>query len=260
MDAIPASRAVPPTAPVKIIGSYLSPYVRKVLVCLHEKGIPYEIDPIVPFFGDERFSRLSPVRRIPVLIDDAVTLCDSSVICQYLEDRHAMPALYPGDVAARAQARWLEEYADTRMGEVFIWRLFNQRVIGPFVWGEPTDQSVVDRTLAEDVPQVLDYLEAQAPADGFLFGAFSIADVSVAVFFRNAAWARFTIDAARWPRVAALVARVLGRESFARLRPFEETSLRTPLRQQRDALRAAGAPIMTETYGTAAPRRGVMRI
>jgi glutathione S-transferase len=260
MDAIPASPAVPPTAPVRVIGSYLSPYVRKVLVCLHEKDIPYEIDPIVPFFGDERFSRLSPVRRIPVLIDDAVTLCDSSVICQYLEDRHPTPPLYPQDVAARAQARWLEEYADTRMGDVFIWRLFNQHVIAPFVWGEATDRAVVDRTVAEDVPEVLAYLETRAPADGFLFGPFSIADVSVAVFFRNAAWARFTIDATRWPRTAGLVARVLARESFVRLRPFEETSLRTPLLQQRDALRAAGAPIMAETYGTATPRRGVMRV
>jgi len=254
------SAGVPHGVPTTIIGSYLSPYVRKVLVCLHEKGLPYEIDPIVPFFGDERFSQVSPVRRIPVLIDDTVTLCDSSVICQYLEDRHPEPALYPRDVAARARARWLEEYADTRMGDVFIWRLFNQRVIGPFVWGEPTDQAVVDKTLAEDVPQVLDYLEAHAPAEGFLFGALSIADVSIAVFFRNAAFAGFTIDAARWPRTGALVGRVLSREAFRRVAPFEDRMLRTPLAQHRDVLRDMGAPILAETYGTTAPRRGVMRI
>ena len=116
------------------------------------------------------------------------------------------------------------------------------------------------KTLAEDIPQVLDYLEAQAPADGFFFGAFSIADVAVAVFFRNAAFAGFTIDAARWPRAAGLVQRALDRESFRRLRPFEDASLRTPLPKHRDALREAGAPIMTETYGTDTPRRGVMCI
>jgi glutathione S-transferase len=66
----------------QIIGSYLSPYVRKVLVVLELKGIPYEVDPIVPFYGDDRFSEISPIRRIPVLIDDQVTLPDSSVICQ----------------------------------------------------------------------------------------------------------------------------------------------------------------------------------
>src|SRR5215470_16098410 len=122
-----------------VVGSYLSPYVRKVLVCLDLKGVPYEIDPIVPFLGDERFTALSPIRRIPVLRDDRVTLADSTVICEYLEERHPAPALYPRDVADRARARWLEEFADTRMGEVFIWRLFNQLVIKPNVWREPTD-------------------------------------------------------------------------------------------------------------------------
>ena len=95
--------------PTRIIGNYLSPYVRKVLVCLDLKAVAYEIDPIVPFMGDDRFSELSPLRRIPVLIDDRVTLCDSSVICQYLEERYPQPLLYPLDIAERARAQWLEE-------------------------------------------------------------------------------------------------------------------------------------------------------
>ncbi|MGD9886101.1 MAG: glutathione S-transferase N-terminal domain-containing protein, partial [Reyranella sp.] len=41
---------------IKIVGSYLSPYVRKVLACLEAKDLAYEVDPIVPFFGDDRFS------------------------------------------------------------------------------------------------------------------------------------------------------------------------------------------------------------
>jgi glutathione S-transferase len=127
------------TETVQIIGSYLSPYVRKVLVLLDLKGVAYQIDPLTPFMGDDRFSVLSPLRRVPVLIDSAVTLADSSVICQYLEDRYPTPALYPADLGARARARWLEEFADTRMGEVFIWHLFNQLVIRRFVWGEATD-------------------------------------------------------------------------------------------------------------------------
>jgi len=246
--------------PVQIVGSYLSPYVRKVLVVLDLKGIPYEIDPIVPFFADDRFSALSPIRRIPVLIDDRVTLSDSTVICEYLEERHPEPALYPGDVVQRARARWLEEFADTRMGEVFIWRLFNQVAIRPFVWGEQTDTAMVQRTLREDVPQVLDYLETQLPAGGFLFGSLSVADVAVATFFRNAAFARFTVDAARWPLTASFVERVLRIESFAKLLPFEKTLLRTPVAQHRAALAEIGAPLTSDTFGTANPRRGVMHV
>jgi glutathione S-transferase len=245
--------------PVRIIGSYLSPYVRKVLVCLHLKGIPYEIDPIVPFLGDDRFSKVSPIRRIPVLIDDQVTLCDSSVICEYLDDRHPDPAIYPRDAVARARARWLEEFADTRMGEVFIWRLFNQLVIKPFVWGEKTDDAVLKKAIDEDIPSVLDYLERELPRDGFLFGAPSVADVTIASFFRNAAFARYTVDVARWPITAGFVGRVLALEAFRALEPFENLVARTPLPNQRAALAEQGAPLTRDTYGTTTPRRGVMQ-
>jgi len=243
---------------VQIIGSHLSPYVRKVLVVLDLKGIPYEIDPIVPFFGNDCFSQISPLRRIPVLIDDQITLADSSVICQYLEDRYQEPTLYPANMIDRARARWLEEYADSRMGEVFIWRLFNQVAIKPRVWGEQTDRSVVEKTLQDDVPQVLDYLEIQLPEQGFIFDNLSIADISIACFFRNAAFVGVQVDAERWPRTAAFVDRVLELESFAKLKPVEERLRRTPLAQHRLALSAIGVSVTPETHETAEPRRGIM--
>jgi glutathione S-transferase len=248
------------SAAVEIIGSYLSPYVRKVLAVLHVKGIEYRIDPIVPFFGGERFARLSPLRRVPVLVDDQVTLADSTVICEYLDDRYPQPALRPPAAAARARARWLEEFADTRMGDVFIWQLFNQVAINRFVWGKETDEAALRETLTIEVPRVLDYLEGELPADGFLFGALGIADISIATFFRNAAFARFRIDAERWPKTDGFVRRVLGLDCFTRLAPFEEKSIRTPIPQQRAALAEMGAPLTVESCGTSTPQRGVMRI
>ena len=132
---------------MQIIGSYVSPYVRKVLACLALKDLDYEIDPITPFFGDERFERMSPLRRIPVLIHGDLILSDSSVICAWLDeawpDRHP---LLPAGVADRARARWFEEYADTRLGDVFIWGLFYQKVVRPIVWGEPGDQARIALT------------------------------------------------------------------------------------------------------------------
>jgi glutathione S-transferase len=246
--------------PVRIIGSYISPYVRKVLVVLHLKGIAYEIDPIIPFMGDARFSQLSPLRRIPVLVDDQVALSDSTVICEYLEDRHALPMLYPRDLVERARARWLEEFADTRMGDVFIWQLFNQVAINPFVWGQKTDEVALQKTLTEDIPQVLDYLEAELPSEGFLFGDMSVADISIAAFFRNAAFARFQVDAARWPTTAAFVRRMHALDCFARLVPFEERLIRTPIARHREVLAEMQAPLTTESYGTSTPQRGIMRI
>jgi len=249
------------TTPVHIIGSYISPYVRKVLAVLALKGIDYDIDPIVPFFGSDRFSAISPLRRIPVYSDGDVTLCDSTVICEYLEDRHPEPALYPHDPADRARARWLEEFADTRMGEVIIWRLFNQVAINPRVFGVPTDDAVLAHAREVELPHVLDYLESQLPAQGFLFGAIGVADIAIAAFFRNAAFSRYRVDAARWPRTAAFVERALGHECFERLVPYEKASMSVPPPKQRAALEVAGAPLSAETHGTdASPRRGIMSI
>jgi len=245
---------------MKIIGSYVSPYVRKVLACLELKGLSYEIDPITPFFGDDAFETMSPLRRIPVLIDGDLTLCDSSVICQYLDEAYPDRPLLPTDVKDRARARGLEEYADTRMGDVFIWGLFYPLVVHPAVWGEKGDRARVEQTLSADAPAVLDYLEGQVPADGFLFGEIGLADISIATFFRTAGFARFSIDAARWPRTAAYVARVLEAPPFKVLQPFEEAQIRTSPAGRREALQAAGAPLCAETVGTSQPRPGVMTL
>jgi len=247
-------------APVRIVGSFLSPYVRKVLVVLRVKGVPYEVDPIVPFFGDDRFSQISPLRRVPVLIDEQATLSDSSVICEYLEDRYPEPALRPADIVLRARARWLEEFADSRMGEVFIWQLFNQLAIGPAVFGLPPAPAALEKTLNVDVPHVLEYLEQEIPAAGFVCGVLSVADISIASFFRNAQFVRFQVDAARWPRTAAFVERVLAHEAFAELRPIEERLLRVPPTQHRTVLQNSGVALTAETYGTETPRPGMMRI
>jgi glutathione S-transferase len=245
---------------VHVIGSYLSPYVRKVLVCLALKRLPYTIDPIVPFYGDERFASLSPLRRVPVLIDGGLALADSTVICEYLDERCPEPSLLPDDPAARARARWLEEYADSKLGEAFIWHLFNQVTIRRFVWGEPPDEAVLQHAREVEIPQALDYLEGQLPAEGWLFGTLGRADVAIAAFFRNAAWARWRTDPSRWPRTAAYVERTLALPAFEALRAFEELSARTPIAGHREALREAGAPVTHDSVGTATPRRGLMSL
>lgn len=246
---------------MKVIGGYVSPYVRKVLACLHLKGLDYEIDPITPFYGDAEFERVSPLRRIPVLIDGDVELCDSSVICAYIDEAYPGHPLMPAAPADRARARWLEEYADTRIGDVFIWRLFQNAVIKPAVWGEKGDKAVIAEALETHIPGVLDYLEAQVPGEGFLFGdLLGLADISIGAFFRNAGFARFAIDASRWPKAAAFVARVLDHPALRMLQPYEEVCMTTPIVGHREALRAAGAPLTADTVATDTPQRGVMPI
>ena len=245
---------------LRVIGNYLSPFVRKVLVCLELKQVEYEIDPIVPFAGNDEFSRLSPLRRVPVLIDGALVLNDSSVICQYLEDKYPMPALYPRDIAERAQSRWLEEYADTHLADLLTGKLFYQMAVRRRLFQEPTDDAVVQRARDVEIPVALDYLEGLMPEDDFLFGALSIADISIASYFRTAAFVQYVIDAARWPLTASLVDRVQALPVFAKLAKLENCLLLpVPPVDQRAALVSAGAPLSSDTFATAALRRGIPR-
>jgi glutathione S-transferase len=248
-------------SPITIIGSYVSPYVRKVLACLALKQLDYRIDPITPFFGNDEFTRLSPLRRVPVLIDDRTTLCDSTVIAQYLDDRYPERyALYPADVVDRARARWLEEYADTRIADVVVWGVFNKAVLEPGIWGKPRDLEGIARVVREDLPGVLDYLETQVPSNGFLFddARIGIADIALAVPFRNLGFARQRIDAERWPRTATFVDRALAHPALSHLQPYEERQVRTPIARQRAVLAEMGAPLSEASWAADAPRRGPM--
>ena len=252
---------------LKIIGSYVSPYVRKVMACIQLKGLSYEIDPITAFYGNDEFERLSPLRRIPVLVDPGsgsgaggdVALSDSSVICAYLDEAYPDPPLLPAGAKDRARARWFEEYSDTRLGDVFIWGLFYQKIVYPIIWGEPGDQARIDRTLAEDLPREMDYLERELPEAGFLFGGgIGLADIAIATFVRNGAYAGFEPDRERWPRVAGFVERMLAHRCFAEFLPFEQAQLGTNPQGRRQALLAAGAPLTAETLGTREAKKGVM--
>jgi glutathione S-transferase len=244
---------------LKVIGNYISPYVRKVLVCLDIKGVDYVIDPITPFVGNDDFTKISPLRRVPVLIDGDLVLNDSSVICQYLEDKYPRPSIFPADIGKRAKARWLEEYADTRLADVLVWRVFYQIAIRRHIFGETPDESIVQQAREVDIPVALDYLETQLPADGFIFGDLSIADISIACYFRTASFVRYVVDAERWPHIAALVQSTLALPSFQKLAKLEDHILRVPAPQQREALMAVGAPITSETMSTNTPRHGLPR-
>ena len=242
-----------------LVGNPVSPYARKALLALELKGIAYRIDPISPFFGDERFGEISPLRRIPVLIEGDFALCDSSVILQYLEDTRPEPSLLPADPRDRARARWIEEWADTRFGDVVIWKLFNEAVIRPAFWGAERDVEKIATIAATELAEVLDWLERQVPEQGFLFGDRpTIADVAVAPFFANLGWGRIPYDLERRPRTAAWLARMEAGTPLGRLNGIAAQLMRSLPPQHRDLLPDLGMAVADDTFGTDRPRRGPM--
>ena len=164
----------------------------------------------------------------------------------------------PANPKDRARARWFEEYADTRLGDLFIWNLFYQKVVHPLVWGEPGEQARIDKALNEDIPTALDYLEGQLPAGGFLFGEIGLADIAVASFFQNGSYAGFSVEADRWPRTAGFVERTLADRCVAPLLKYEAIQRNVDIKGRRQALLDAGVRLTERTMGLREPRKGYM--
>lgn len=197
-------------------GVGLSPFVRKVRAFLVEKGISYDLKPLVPLNVPEDFRRISPLGKIPVFEEGAFTVPDSSVICAYLERVNPEPALYPSDPKDYARALYLEEYADTRLAE-FCGTLFFQRRIRKSMLKEEPDEALCQQRLQEDLPPLFDYLEGQVGKGDVVGNAFSIADISIATQIQQLRHGGEDVDPSRWPKLRAYLDRVLGRPSFAAL-------------------------------------------
>lgn len=210
---------------LRIHGAPGSPFVRKVLVVLDEKKIPYELDPVFPFGVSAEFKKISPLGKIPALTDNGRSLCDSSVICAYLERTHPEPALVPSDPYEYARALWFDEYADTAMVHVIGAKIFFQRVVGPRFMNQPTDEAMVSKAINEELPPIFDYLESQLGAGGhFAGGRFSVGDIAVASQIVNLRYGGVEVDGTRWPKLAAFFAATVARPSFAK-RIEEERAL-----------------------------------
>jgi glutathione S-transferase len=247
--------------PLTVIGNHISPFVRKVLAVCEIKQLPYVVDSIVPFFGTEAFAKLSPLRRIPVLIDGDVVLNDSSVICEYLEDKWPQIPVLPREPAARAHARFLDEYADTRLADVVLWKVFGRALVGPAIFGTPRDLDGIQATVSTELPAVLDQLEAWAPTAGYVHGATpGFADISIAAHFVNFRWARQTLDAQRWPRAGGWIGRVEQCAPLARLNEIGAAVLRAPPDGHKEVLQSLGVSVAATSVGGKTPRRGPMTV
>ena len=202
---------------LKLIGSGISPFVRKVRVFCAEKGIAYDHDPMIPVGVSDEYKRKHPLGKVPLLEDGERIIPDSSAICAYLEQLYPNPALYPADPYELARAIWLEEFADAGLiNGTSV--LFVERVLGPVFFQRPGDEAKVAQVQNETIPPFFDYLEnALGDADYFIANTFSIADVALGSQFANYSYGDGIVDAARWPRLAAYVDRVHSRPSFKAL-------------------------------------------
>ena len=120
-----------------------SPNPQKVTFALLELGLDCEKIPVDLTKGDHRepaFLAVNPAGRVPVLVDDGVTLTESQAILAYLGDKTGR--LWPASAAGRAQAlQWLfflSQHVMPAAGEVAL-RIRSR------VTGVPADETVIAR-------------------------------------------------------------------------------------------------------------------
>ena len=83
---------------MKIMGSFTSPFVRRVRVVAIEKGLRDQIEFVEtdPFSDQADFLAANPLSKVPVLLGSSIgTLYDSRVIAEYLNSLATTPALLP---------------------------------------------------------------------------------------------------------------------------------------------------------------------
>ena len=96
----------------------VSSYGAKVRIILHHKSLEWTETPPPNGYGSEAYRRIVPAGTVPAIIHDGLTLADSEAIAEYLDERFPAPAMMPADITARARARELSRFHDTRLEPV----------------------------------------------------------------------------------------------------------------------------------------------
>ena len=196
---------------MKIYGFPLSPFVRKVLVAVKEKGIDAEIVPTNPQQPDDDFIACSPFKKIPAMDDQGFKLADSTAIITYLDAQYDGVSLLPEAPQARGRAIWFEEVADTVLVPAGVPMIVN-RFLRPRVFGTEGDEAAA-LAAEEAIKTPLGYLE-KAVGDEWFDGAFSVGDIAVASVIRTLSYAGWHIDGDANPRLAAWYGRVQQRDGW----------------------------------------------
>jgi glutathione S-transferase len=109
---------------MKLYGGDLSPFVQRVKMQLAAKGMAYEYAPPPGGMKSEEYLAINPIGKIPCFVTDSgMTLPESEVIVEYIEDAYPKPMLRPRKPDERAQVRLISRVSDLylvpAMGKTF---------------------------------------------------------------------------------------------------------------------------------------------
>ena len=187
-----------------------SSYCQKVLTALWENQIPFTYRHLEePGAGDE-LAALWPFGRFPVLVDDGLTVAESSIIIEHLGLHHPGPVrLLPEDSAAALEVRFMDRFFDQ-----YIMSAMQKPVLESL----RTEGGRQDEVMAEAVQALgVAYAWLEKRLQGRTWaagGSFTMADCAAAPSLFYADWVHQI--GPEFPRLRDYRAQLLARPSFAR--------------------------------------------
>jgi glutathione S-transferase len=184
---------------MKLHWSPRSPFVRKVMIVAHERGVADRITcertvaatarPHVELMKD------NPLSKIPTLVlDDGTVIYDSRVICEYLDALDGAPKLFPREPKARITALRRQALGDGLLDLLVLNRNERERA-------QPSNEHLASATARKVA--VLDTLEREAEA--LVRAPFGIGHIAIGcalsyLDFRYADedWRKGHLDIAKW--------------------------------------------------------------
>ena len=211
-------------------GTLRSTHACKTKVVLEEKRLPYRIENLPAgnlWKKPPEMTARHPLGKVPYIEEDGLTIYDSTVIDEYLEERYSWPRLLPVDPVTRAKARMIEQFADEAMlgGNLPpIWMAY---------WSDPEKRNTerMEKGREELRTRDLPYLEkllGDVPTSDYLLGAFSMADVPMMVLAMVLEVDQLPLD--RFPRIEKYLAILRERRSYRAISPRTKVAAASSLR------------------------------
>jgi glutathione S-transferase len=160
--------------------SYLSPYARRVLIVLAEKGLNPERRKYTYARDFDELAETNPCLLLPVYIEDGMHLWGSNLIVEYLLSKYPNAEETIRPPLAKTMTRPEQHWSDARILatlETMTDSIMNLRQMK--MSGLEAEQVPYLRRQRTRIDLILDWLEKNATPEGFAPGIFSIMDLNL---------------------------------------------------------------------------------
>ena len=189
-----------------------SSYCQKVLVALYENNTPFQLK-MLDQQAPENFSELSrlwPLGKFPVLVDNGVAIIESSIIIEHLALFHRGPVgLVPSDPRQALEVRFMDRFFDNYVMTAM------QKPVAEALRAVGARKEAAMAEARDALEAAYGWLERKLAGRTWATGEhFTMADCAAAPSLFYADWVHQI--GANFPTVRSYRSRLLARPSFAR--------------------------------------------